>query len=100
VPNSSTAPRSPDGYAGRSGRGRRGGSCDAVLASTLMISVTCGDAKALPPRLSELEICFRYEGDIAGHHEPLAPVPAGPIEDHCGMRIGTAVAERARPVTL
>src|ERR1700731_3288059 len=42
VPNSSTVARSRDGYAGRSGRGRRGGSCDAVLASTLMISVTCG----------------------------------------------------------
>jgi hypothetical protein len=42
VPNSSTAARSPDGYAGRSGRGRRGGSCDAVVASTLIISVTCG----------------------------------------------------------
>src|SRR5580704_11268497 len=25
------AARSPDGYAGRSGRGRRGGSCDAVV---------------------------------------------------------------------
>src|SRR6202011_538436 len=42
VPNSSTVARSRDGYAGRSGRGRRGGSCDAVLTSTLMISVTCG----------------------------------------------------------
>src|SRR6202030_1388033 len=42
VPNSSTVARSPDRYADRSGRGRRGGSCDAVLASTLMISVTCG----------------------------------------------------------
>src|SRR6266851_1285098 len=42
VPNCSTVARSPDGYGGRSGRGRRGGSCDAVLASTLIISVTCG----------------------------------------------------------
>src|SRR3954454_16586661 len=42
VPTSSTVARSPDGYAGRSGRGRRGGSCEAVLASRLTISVTCG----------------------------------------------------------
>src|SRR5207253_6256103 len=41
-PSCSTAARSPDGYADRSGRGRRGGSCNAVLASRLMISVTCG----------------------------------------------------------
>src|SRR6202048_2008819 len=44
VPTSSTAARSPDGYAGRSGRGRRGGSCDAVGASMLMIWVPCGTA--------------------------------------------------------
>src|SRR3954470_21337442 len=42
VPTSSTVARSPDGYAGRSGRGRRAGSCNAVLTSRLMISVTCG----------------------------------------------------------
>src|SRR4051794_2187091 len=42
VPTSSTVARSPGGYAGRSGRGRRGGSCNAVLASRLTISVTCG----------------------------------------------------------
>src|SRR6516162_9930825 len=43
VPISSTVVRSAEGwYAGRSGLGRLGCSCVAVLASTLRISVTCG----------------------------------------------------------
>src|ERR1700722_16698896 len=43
VPESSTVARSIEGgYAGRSGLGRLGCSCNVVLVSTLMISVTCG----------------------------------------------------------
>jgi hypothetical protein len=30
----------------------------------------------------------RQQGDIAGHHEPFASVPAGSVEDHQGMGIG------------
>jgi hypothetical protein len=42
VPDSSTEARSAGGYIGRSGRARLGGSCCAVLLSTLRISLTCG----------------------------------------------------------
>src|SRR5260370_8596072 len=28
------------------------------------------------------------QSDIAGHHESVATVPAGTIEDHCGVRVG------------
>ena len=32
------------------------------------------------------------QSDIAGHHEPLASVPAGTIEDHHGMGISGDLA--------
>ena len=32
------------------------------------------------------------QSDVAGHHEPLAPVPAGTIEDHHGMGISGDLA--------
>src|SRR4029077_12639998 len=52
---SSTVVRSAEGwYAGRSGLGRLGGSCDAVLASTLRISVTCGPFGPGPARTSSV----------------------------------------------
>src|SRR6267143_1590581 len=50
VPDSSTAARSACGYIGRSGRGRRGGSCCAVLLSTLRISLTWGPLGPGPAR--------------------------------------------------
>src|SRR6266851_7842205 len=60
VPSSSTVVRSAAGnagrgeYAGRSGLGRLGGSGDAVLASTLRISVTCGPLGPGPARTSSV----------------------------------------------
>src|SRR5271156_4826011 len=55
VPNSSTVALSATaGYAGRSDRARLGGSCDAVLTSTLMISVTCGPFGPGPARTSSV----------------------------------------------
>src|SRR5580693_7260986 len=54
VPSSSTVGRSAGGYAGRSGRGRLGCSCDAVLASILRISVTCGPFGPGPARTSSV----------------------------------------------
>ena len=37
--------------------------------------------------------------DIAGDHQALAPVPAGTIEDHRGMRIGGDLAADPRGLT-
>jgi hypothetical protein len=54
VPDSSTAARSAGGYMGLSGRGRLGGSCCAVLVSTLRISLTCGPFGPGPARTSSL----------------------------------------------
>src|ERR1700745_2379511 len=54
VPDSSTAARSAGGYMGRSGRGRLGGSCCAVLLSTLRISLTCGPLGPGPARTSSV----------------------------------------------
>src|SRR5229473_1095384 len=54
VPSSSTVGRSTGEYAGRSGRARRGCSCDAVLASILRISVTCGPFGPGPARTSSV----------------------------------------------
>src|SRR5260370_42571705 len=54
VPNSSTVGRSTGEYAGRSGRARLGGFCDAVLASILRISVTCGPFGPGPARTSSV----------------------------------------------
>src|ERR1700730_13465502 len=34
----------------------------------------------------------RQQGDVAGHHEPLGPVPAGSVEDHQGIGIGGNLA--------
>src|SRR5271155_4170746 len=34
----------------------------------------------------------RQQSDIAGHHQSLAAVPTGPIEDHHGMGIGGDLA--------
>src|SRR4029077_10863136 len=54
VPSSSTVGRSTGEYAGRSGRARLGCSCDAVLASILRISVTCGPFGPGPARTSSV----------------------------------------------
>src|SRR6476646_8419719 len=54
VPDSSTAARSACGYIGRSGRGRLGGSCCAVLLSTLRISLTWGPLGPGPARTSSV----------------------------------------------
>src|ERR1700720_1764445 len=54
VPSSSTVGRSTFEYAGRSGRARLGCSCDAVLASILTISVTCGPFGPGPARTSSV----------------------------------------------
>src|ERR1700730_15186283 len=54
VPDSSTAARSACGYIGRSGRGRQGGSCCAVLLSTLRISLTWGPLGPGPARTSSV----------------------------------------------
>src|SRR6202158_311447 len=54
VPSSSTVGRSTGEYAGRSGLARFGCSCDAVLASILRISVTCGPFGPGPARTSSV----------------------------------------------
>src|SRR6266850_3206668 len=54
VPDSSTAARSAGGYIGRSGCARLGGSCCAVLLSTLKISLTCGPLGPGPARTSSV----------------------------------------------
>src|ERR1700674_4417449 len=54
VPSSSTVGRSTFEYAGRSGRPRLGCSGDAVLASILRISVTCGPFGPGPARTSSV----------------------------------------------
>src|SRR6266853_923598 len=54
VASSSTVGRSTVEYAGRSGRARLGCSCDAVLASILTISVTCGPFGPGPARTSSV----------------------------------------------
>src|SRR6266851_2742248 len=54
VPISSTVGRSTGEYAGRSGRARLGCSCNAVLASILRISVTCGPFGPGPARTSSV----------------------------------------------
>src|SRR6202035_1634836 len=54
VPSSSTVGRSAAGYAGRSGRARLGCSCNALLVSTLRISVTCGPFGPGPARTSSV----------------------------------------------
>jgi len=50
VPNSSTVARSAGGYADRSGRAGLVCSCNAVLVSTLRISVTCSPFGPGPKR--------------------------------------------------
>src|SRR5207302_3913095 len=54
VPDSSTAAWPAGGYTGCSGRARLGGSCCAVLLSTLRISVTCGPLGPGPARTSSV----------------------------------------------
>src|SRR5580704_8124148 len=54
IPISSTVGRSSEGYVWRSGRARRGGSCDAVLLSKLRISVTCIPFGPGPDRTSSV----------------------------------------------
>ena len=48
-------------------------------------------AQIMPDPLDRIELRAvgrqRQQGDIARYEEPLAAVPAGPIEDHHGMAI-------------